>query len=174
MGSFILSRGIPLLLLFGGGAAAGYTVWQFAPLPDRGSESTVGSDTSATADGVDDFGACNVDARAYCSGFYSDDWETWAEEHGYVSASWKLGLVDCLEQNGDLTSTECDASLDRRAELNEEMVEACAVDRSEHCRGVVPSPGNEPMVDCLKDNYDDLSAECAAAVDAHEAAKPTE
>lgn len=130
------------------------------------------SSTTATGDGIDDFGACKEDARNYCSGFYSDDWQGFADENGYVSASWKLGLVDCLEQNRDLTSEACHDSLDRRATLNEELKAACGVDRGKYCQGVEPIPGSEPMVDCLKANYEMLTEACAVALDAHEASKP--
>lgn len=130
------------------------------------------SSGSATGDGVDDFGACDDDAREYCSGFYGTDWVSWAETNGYVSASWKLGLVDCLEENRAYTSDACDASLDRRAELNTDVNTLCAEDRAKYCQGVEPIPGSEPQIDCLKEFYDNLSPECATAVDAHEAAKP--
>jgi hypothetical protein len=127
---------------------------------------------STTADGVDDFGACDSEAQTYCSGFYGDDWQTFATENGYTSASWKLGLVDCLGQHEDELSQACSDSLDRRQDLNDAMNTACQSDRAMYCKGVEPSPGSEPQVDCLKEHYDELSAECATALDAHEAAKP--
>lgn len=131
------------------------------------------SSTRSTGDGVDDFGACNEDAKIYCSGLYTNDWISWAEENGYSSASWKLSLVDCLGQNRDYTSEACDASLDRRAELNENLNEACAVDRAMYCQGVEPIPGSEPMVDCLKaaDEEGKLTPACQEALYAHEDAK---
>ncbi len=139
------------------------------------SSSSSDSDTSsgdATVDGFDDFGACDEDAHEYCSGFYGGDWASWADEYGYISASWKLGLVDCLGDHQDDVSDECNASLDRRQVLNDEMNEACAIDRGKYCAGVKPSPGSEPQVDCLKEHYGELSAACVEALDAHEAAKP--
>lgn len=130
------------------------------------------SEFTATADGVDDFGACDDEAHTYCSGFYGDDWQTFATENGYTSASWKLGLVDCLGQHEDELSQACSDSLDRRQDLNDAMNTACQIDRAAYCKGVEPSPGSEPQVDCLKEHYDELSEECRVALDAHEAAKP--
>lgn len=133
-----------------------------------------GGTSSGSTTGNEDFGACTEDAKVYCSGFYGSDWETWATANGYTTASWKLGLVDCLEQNRDKTSEACHDSMDRRAGLNDDVNTLCAADRAQYCPGVEPKPGSEPQVDCLKENYASLSAECAAAVDAHEAAKPTD
>lgn len=134
--------------------------------------STDTSTGSPTVDGIDDFGACDSEAQTYCAGFYTSDWETYAEENGYTSASWKLGLVDCLGQNQDQLSQACVDSLDRRQDLNDAMNTACQIDRAMYCKGVEPSPGSEPQVDCLKEHYDELSEECVAALDAHEDAKP--
>lgn len=125
-----------------------------------------------TQDGIDDFGACDEDAHNYCDGFYSGDWESFAEENDYTTASWKYSLLDCLEDHRDETSEACDDSLERREELNEAMNTACAKDRGSYCKGVVPVPGSEPQVDCLMENYEKLSIECSEALDAHEAAKP--
>lgn len=164
---------VPLLAYTGLGLASLYKAPQIGDLrPTPTNENT--SSTTATGDGFDDFGSCDEDARNYCSGFYSDDWQSFATENGYTSASWKLGLVDCLEQNQDLTSQACDDSLDRRAALNEDLIAACEEDRAMYCKGVKPVPGSEPMVDCLKTNYENLSETCVEALDAHEAAKPTD
>lgn len=139
-----------------------------------GSSKNSGDTTgSSTGDGVDDFGACNTDTQEYCSGFYGSDWASWAEEHGYTSASWKLGLVDCLGDHQDDISDACSASLDRRQVLNDTLNTVCASDRVQYCAGVRPSPGSEPQVDCLKEHYRELSSACTEALDAHEAAKPS-
>jgi hypothetical protein len=164
--------GLALLALLAGiGVYANSTVT--ARFGETEVEEEAESDTgSATGDGVDDFGACDEDADLYCEGFRGPDWAAWAEENGYTSASWKLGLVDCLGQHEEELSLACQDSLNRRAELNNKVNTACAVDRGKYCRGVEPIPGSEPMIDCLKENYEDLSQACADAVDAHEAAKP--
>lgn len=125
-----------------------------------------------TGDGADDFGACEDDAHIYCEGFYTTEWELYATENDYTISSWKYGLLDCLEAHENETSQACKDSLERRAELNANMNETCAIDRNTYCKGVEPRPGSEPQVDCLKENYENLSAECAAALDAHEEAKP--
>jgi len=167
------------VLVFIAAAAVVYFSWP-KPVYETQTPSSVSSSITeeeveegeATVDGVDDFGACDEEAHELCSGFYTADWQGWAQANGYTSASWKLGLVDCLADHRDETSQTCDDSLDRRQELNDELNEACRTDRIEFCPGVVPAPGSEPQVDCLKEHYDELSLECAAAVDAHEAAKP--
>jgi hypothetical protein len=126
----------------------------------------------STGDGMDDFGACEEDAHLYCAGFYSAEWADWAEENGYTSASWKLGLVDCLGQNREQLISACINSLDRRSDLNEDVNTLCATDRNLYCQGVEPKPGSEPQIDCLKEHYEELSETCTEALDAHEAAKP--
>lgn len=142
------------------------------PTTDEYPEDSTVTDASSPTDNAD-FGSCDADAQTYCSGFSTGDWESYAEMYGYTSASWKLGLVDCLNANRDNTSSACDESLDRRQELNVDVNTACKTDRMTYCSGVVPSPGSEPQVDCLMEHYDDVSAECSAALDAHEAAKPS-
>lgn len=139
---------------------------------DEYPEDSTATDTSSTTDNAD-FGSCDADAQTYCSGFSTADWESYAEMYGYTSASWKLGLVDCLNANRDKTSSACDESLDRRQGLNVDVNTACKTDRVTYCPGVVPSPGSEPQVDCLMEHYDDVSDECSSALDAHEAAKPS-
>ena len=133
------------------------------------STSTTPTTTSAgycpTFDGVNDAGACNADSQTYCSGFYSDDWESYARQYGYTTSSWKYGLIDCLGKH--TVSASCKASLDRREVLNAAMVSAC----QSYCRGTTPQPGSEPCVDKLKSVYSSLDAVCKAALDAHEAAK---
>lgn len=130
-----------------------------------GATTTVGTTSCATGDGVNDACACDTDAHTYCSGFYGDDWQSYAEAHGYTTASWKYGLIDCLGKNP--VSSACQASLDRRETLNEQMMAACAT----YCRGTTPQPGEEPCVDHLKSVYDTLDPSCRSALDAHEAAK---
>lgn len=84
----------------------------------------------------------------------------------------KLGLVSCLlDDHYTEISDACRNSLERRQRLNEELVAACQIDRAKFCQGVEPKAGSEPMVDCLGDHYDQLSAKCAAAWDAHDSAK---
>lgn len=140
----------------------------------EGSELEELDSNGVTSDDINDFGSCDDDAHTYCSGFYLTDWEGYASEKGYTTASWKYGLLDCLGEHRDQTSQACDDSLDRRQALNDAMNNACQSDRRTYCAGVTPSPGSEPQVDCLKANYENLSVECAEALDAHEAAKPTE
>ena len=135
----------------------------------------VTEDTSSTygstGDNVDDFGACNSDLHTYCSGIYDSNWQDWASENGYTTASWKYAVVDCLGAHRDQTSQACNDSLDRRQSLNEAMTTECKSDLLKYCQGVEPRPGAEPEVDCLEENYDQLSSSCAEALDAHEAAK---
>jgi len=120
----------------------------------------------ATADGVNDAGACNADAEAFCAGFYGADWQSFARTNGYTTSSWKYGLVDCL--NKHTVSAACRSSLDRREVLNTRMMSACQA----YCRGTTPQPGSEPCVDQLKSLYASLDTACRVALDAHEAAKP--
>lgn len=130
-----------------------------------------GENTSATYDGVNDFNACNEDGQNVCSGFFGDDWETWASKNGYKTGSWKIGFTDCIKENLDKVSEECAKSVNRRILLNETLNTACKEDRSELCKGVEPVPGIDPQVDCLMANIDALSSECREAVENHEAAK---
>lgn len=146
------------------------TGWGTASVP-RSTDVSGSSSTSSTTSSNDDFGACKSDVALLCSGFNTGDWQTWATTNGYTTASWKLGLVDCLGENRDKTSQTCDDSLDRRAALNEDLNTACATDRGLYCKGVVPVPGSEPQVDCLKQNYCKVQNTCAVAVDLHEKAK---
>jgi hypothetical protein len=130
------------------------------------SATAVSGETCATGDGVNDAGACNTDARVYCAGFHSADWRSYASAHGYTTASWKYGLLDCLGKHD--VSVACTNSLDRREVLNAQMMAACAT----YCRGTSPQPGAEPCVDRLKSIYASLDNACRAALDGHEAAKP--
>ena len=124
--------------------------------------------TCATGDGVNDACACDADAHAYCAGFYGAEWQAYARANGYTTVSWKYGLLACLGKHA--ISAACHTSLDRRAMLNAQMMNACAAD----CRGTSPQPGAEPCVDHLKSIYDSLGKTCRAALDAHEAAKRLE
>jgi hypothetical protein len=120
----------------------------------------------ATGDGVNDGCACDADAHAYCEGFYSADWPSYARANGYTTASWKYGLIDCLRKQP--VAAACTTSLDRRETLNAQMMNACAT----YCRGTKPQPGSEPCVDRLKSIYESLDQTCRVALDAHEVAKP--
>lgn len=115
------------------------------------------SETDTVTTDNTDFNSCNVEATSFCNGLRDG----------------KLALVDCLlNDHYDELSEACRNSLERRQVLNEELVAACSADRGKYCRGVEPQPGSEPMVDCLEEHYTQLSAACAAAFDAHDAAKP--
>lgn len=149
------------------------TTYENTETTDTAADASDSQATQKTGDGNDDFGACDADAQTYCSGFYSGDWQTYAADNGYTTASWKYGLLDCLAAHRDQTSQACDDSLDRRQVLNDEMNAACRTDRRTYCPGIEPKPGSEPEVDCLKEHYDQLSDACVEALDAHEAAKPT-
>lgn len=116
-----------------------------------------------TGDGVNDFGACDEDADRLCADEVSGT---------SVTASYKIDLVNCLYENESELTTECKASLDRRKALNEAVSVDCATERTILCTGVTPSPGSEPLMDCLWENESSLSAECLAAVTAHDCAKP--
>ena len=129
------------------------------------SPATNDASTGATGDGVNDAGACDADAHAFCAGFYTADWQSYAHANGYTTSSWKYGLLDCLGKHN--VSAACHASLDRREVLNAQMMQACAT----YCRGTTPQPGAEPCVDDLKSIYGSLDRTCRAALDAHEAAK---
>ena len=135
------------------------------PRPTTTTTPSFGRTSCATADGVNDACACDTDCQLYCSGFYTGDWESWARARGYTTASWKLGLVDCLGQH--TVSSACRASLDRRETLNARMMSACQT----YCRGTTPKPGEEPCVDHLKSIYQSLDNACRSALDAHEGAK---
>lgn len=112
-----------------------------------------------------DAGACNADAKIYCA-------EEFAGTN--IQASWKLDLVRCLyDEHADDISVECRASLECRQSLNENLISACQEDQRKFCRGVRPSPGSEPLVDCLEGHFNELSPECASAWTAHDLAKPT-
>lgn len=103
--------------------------------------------------------SCDQDAITFCQG----------------TPPGKINLVNCLlDDHYNDISAACRESLERRQQLNEELVDACEVDRATFCKGVEPKVGSEPMVDCLEEHYDQLTPTCAAAWDAHEAAKPTQ
>ena len=118
-------------------------------------------------------GSCNYDAHTNCPWLYSSDWEAGAIENGYTIASWKYSLLDCLRDHE--VSEACEDSLDQHQAINDALFDACRADRAKYCRGIHPIPGKvQPEIDCLEENYPDLSPECAAALDAHEATKRTE
>lgn len=179
------SRLSKLLALLGLSGVAGVTLWNLAPVAPTVSPTTVAAPTptvtapavvapesrraarsGATADGVNDAGACDSDAQRLCP----TEWGG-----GSVQASWKLDLVECLyEDHLDQLSAACRASLERRQALNAALNSACAADRGRFCVGVHPAPGSEPGVDCLRDHRAELEAACAAALAAHEGAKPVD
>ncbi len=130
-----------------------------------------GRNSGITADGVNDFNACSDDIDLYCSEFFSQNWAELAAEEGYVTASWKLGLVDCLEQHRDVTTQACDDARDRRSELNENVNTICAEDRGTYCRGVEPEPGSEPQIDCLMEHIEEVTPACADALFDHQNAQ---
>jgi hypothetical protein len=128
-----------------------------------------GGQTCQTGDGVNDACSCNDDAKKYCSGLYSNDWKTWATSKGYTTSSWKYSLLDCLKKNP--VSSACTASLKRREDLNAALNTACQADRSKYCKGVEPTPGSEPEVDCLWKYESQLSTACYTALMNHDCAK---
>mgnify|MGYP001583270415 FL=1 len=90
-----------------------------------------------------------------------------------MEASWKLDLVRCLyDDHKDDISADCRESLECRQALNDALVTECQTDKQQFCAGVEPTPGSEPLVDCLEEYFSELSPECAAAWSAHDAAKP--
>lgn len=106
--------------------------------------------------GNEDFGSCDEDIQLYCKGVKG-----------------KLNLVSCLlDDHKNEISATCLASLERRQQLNEDLVEACKNDQREFCAGVKPAPGEEPLVDCLEEHKPELSPACLEAFEAHDAAKP--
>jgi len=130
------------------------------------SAASAGASTCPTPDGVNDGCSCDADAKNYCSGFYTTDWQSFARANGYTTASWKLGLLDCLGKQN--VSAACSASLGRREVLNANLMTAC---RS-YCRGTAPQPGADPCADKLRSIYDSLDNACRAAFDAHQGAIP--
>lgn len=149
--------------------------------PARAGTSAPTGGRQATGDGMNDFGACNEDGRRLCPMYFTDginglapakDWQARAQAAGYATGSPKLSLVDCLARHEDQVSQACSDARARRSSLNHAVNDTCAMDRRKWCQGVVPKPGSEPQIDCLKANREKLSVACVAAVDAHEAAKP--
>lgn len=121
------------------------------------------STESTTTSPCPESGACDVDAQVYCP----DEWSGKS-----VEASYKIDLVNCLydEHKNDI-SDECFESLDCRQQLNENLLAACEEDKRKFCMGVRPSPGSEPLVDCLGENFAELTPDCATAWTQHDAAK---
>lgn len=118
---------------------------------------TVDNTSTVTADNSDAH-SCDQDTITFCSGIKLT----------------KINRVNCLlNDHYDEISDACRNSLERRQQLNEELVAACEIERAKFCKGVEPEVGAEPMVDCLEENYAQLSPACATAFDAHDAAKLT-
>lgn len=126
------------------------------------------SDASeTTGEVVDDCGACDDDAHNYCSGMYSEDWESWAIANGYTTASWKYGILDCLRDHE--ISQACQDSIDRRQVINDAVNRYCKYDRQYYCEGIEPLPGSvQAEITCLLEHYDELDLDCAQALDDHQ------
>ena len=168
----LATRSLAVVLVAGGLAVAcnemtqptaSTTVSTTTTAPTSGT--STGGGACATGDGVNDACSCDADAQAFCSGFYSAEWQSYASANGYTTSSWKYGFIDCLGKND--VSSACTASLARRETLNEQMMAACG----RYCRGTTPQPGSEPCVDHLKSIYSSLDNACRVALDAHEGAK---
>jgi translation elongation factor EF-G len=122
------------------------------------------NDTLTATVTCSDAGACNADIQLWCP-------DEWSGEN--IEASWKLDLVRCLyDEHKDDISAGCRTSLECRQTLNETLVTACQQDKRTYCSGVMPTPGSEPLVDCLEEHFDNLSTACAQAWVNHEYAKP--
>lgn len=131
---------------------------------DAGSGTSSNSDLTPTVVCAADGGSCNEDAKTWCP----DEWAGVS-----IEASWKLDLVRCLydEHKDDITA-DCRSSLECRQGLNEALMTACAQDKKTYCSGVEPTPGAEPLVDCIEENLDLVSTACAQAWVNHDYAKP--
>lgn len=116
-----------------------------------------------TGDGVNDFGACDTDSEILCPDEVAGT---------SITASYKIDLVNCLSENETELSTDCKTSLDRRKALNKAVSIDCSTERVSLCSGVFPTPGSEPLMDCLWENESKLSEACLAAITAHDCAKP--
>ncbi len=132
----------------------------------QGANRSSRSNSGATGDGKNDFGACNADAEKL--GCYD------TASKNAASSSWKLAFVACLDSNEPSLSAACVASLKRRSDANAEWRSACKAEMGSLCSSVVPKPGSEPMVDCLKANQSQLSSGCSSAISKQQAMKPTQ
>lgn len=113
---------------------------------------------SVTADNADAH-SCDQDMVTFCKG----------------TARGKQNMINCLlGEYKDEISDECRESLERRQQLNENLLVACEDDRKKFCQGVEPALGSAPLDDCLRVHVTDLSPACALAFQQHEAAKPTQ
>lgn len=123
---------------------------------------------------VTDADPCKADRATYCAEFNSPDWEKLAAAAGYITASHKLGLVDCFDKHRDSLSAACVASLDTHADANEAVKADCGTYMGSLCSGITPVPGAEPMFDCLKSKVGNgipADSACAVSLAAHEAGK---
>lgn len=121
-----------------------------------------------TADGVNDFGACNAVAKLVCPEFFNANWVVLAEAKGYITGSWKSGFRDCLTKNEEFLPADCIASLYRRDKINDDLMTTCGP----YCAGIPPAPGTSaPCVTHLLEIQSTLDATCLAALEAHENAK---
>lgn len=177
-----------ILALLIGGVVIGlgaYAVWKQLPpaaptsdtsepsaeesTSDRDADSTTSTEVTYTDCG--DASVCDAEYELYCAeGLDSRDWASWAEEHGYSSASLKYARTSCLQAQENL-SEECRAFQDCHNSLNEELTEACGkyAGPGQVCEGVIPKPGESPLADCLGENFDELDAQCQDAYTRHEA-----
>lgn len=121
-------------------------------------DNTTVDDTSTVTADNSDAHSCDPDFITYCRD----------------TPPGKINRVNCLlNEHYDDISDACRNSLERRQQLNEELVAACTIERAKFCQGVEPKVGSEPMVDCLEEHYEQLSPDCTTAFDAHDAAKLT-
>lgn len=115
---------------------------------------------------------CHDDSRQFCPELFTGaNWAEAAEAAGYVTASWKLALLDCLNQHEPLLTDECVDSLDNMAALNAEVNNLCRADRRAVCPGVRPSPGSSAGNECLLEHFEDLSLDCQEAIQAWDEAR---
>lgn len=144
--------------------------------------------------------ACKAENALICPSFYRNgklapvaNWAEVAATNGWLCSdskaaangatscgSSKYAGLDCLAHNGQpagkpldptkpVRSDFCVAQTLCREGLNVDLVNAC----TKYCAGETPEPGYEPCVDHLKAIRSTLDITCLAALDAHEAAKPT-
>ena len=142
------------------------------------------SSASPSPSVCEDAGACNEDGQELCPMFFrpgveglapDTDWAAQATAAGYTTASPKLGLLDCLNQQRAELSVECIESLDCRVDLGAAFEAACKYTRARGgvCDGIRQSPGSAPFPDCIEAHLDEVTAECQEAWQNHHDARPT-
>lgn len=113
------------------------------------------------------FGAPALETRAESDHPCSDDFQTLCK-----GIPWgKMTIIRCFEEKWDQLSDLCKANQEKHQELNELLMTACKTDMREHCEGVDPLPGSDPLAECLGDHITELSEECREAYILHEASK---